>query len=136
MLSEIEGTVIPNPLWGGFSFDRVLDYYDGPRLLLQRSLAGQLYLAWWSDSDESTDRWVYLPLSGQRLHSILSGETPALDGMKNPEDGHIFVVDMDMESDSIVRTVMTTADTLPKDTLPRPAARLDIPVPDEIGAYA
>ena len=47
MLPEIAGTVIPNPMWSGFSFDRVLDYYDGPRLLLQRSLAGQLFLAWW-----------------------------------------------------------------------------------------
>ena len=76
MLPEIEGTVIPNPMWSGFSFDRVLDYYDGPRLLLQRSLAGQLFLAWWSDSDSSTDRWIYLPISEQRLHSVLSGKIP------------------------------------------------------------
>ena len=135
MLPEIEGTAIPNPIWGGFSFERILDYYDGPRLLLQRSLAGQLFLAWWSDSDTSADRWVYLPLSEQRLHSILSGELPALDGLKNPEDGYIFVVDVDADSDSIARTVMTTSAALPDDTLPRPEARLDIPMPEEVGAY-
>ena len=135
MLPEIAGTAIPNPMWGGFSFERVLDYYDGPRLLLQRSLAGQLFLAWWSDSDASADRWIYLPLSEQRLASILSGETPALEGLKNPEDGYIFVVDMDVDTDSIDRTVMTTVAALPDDTLPRPEVRLNIPMPEEVGAY-
>lgn len=135
MLTEIEGTSLPNPVWGGFSFERVLDYYDGPRLLLQRSLAGQLFLAWWSDSDASTDRWIYLPVSERRLGSILSGEIPALDGLKNPEDGYVFVVDMDVDTDSIVRTVMTTDAALPDGTLPRPEARLDIPMPEEVGAY-
>ncbi len=135
MLVEIAGTAIPNPMWGGFSFERVLDYYDGPRLLLQRSLAGQLFLAWWSDSDASADRWIYLPLSEQRLASILSGETPALEGLKNPEDGYIFVVDMDADTDSIARTVMTTVAALPDDTLPQPEVRLDIPMPEEVGSY-
>ena len=135
MLPEITGTAIPNPMWGGFSVDMVLDYYDGPRLMLQRSLAGQLYLAWWSDSNASTDRWVYLPLSEERLESILSGKISALDGLRNPEDGYIFVVDIDSDADSIAQTVMTTADTLPEDALPRPGARLNIPVPDEIAAY-
>ena len=135
MLPEIAGTSIPNPMWGGFSFERVLDYYDGPRLLLQRSLAGQLFLAWWSDSDASADRWVYLPLSEHRLASILSGEIPALEGLNNPEDGYIFVVDIDADTDSIVRTVMTTATALSDDTLPRPEARLDIPMPEEVGTY-
>ncbi len=132
MLVEIIGTRLPNPPWSAFSFDRVLQYYDGPRLVLQKSQSGQLYLAWWSDSDESTDRWIYLPLSEGRLRAILSGEIPSFEGLENPEDGHLFVVDMDLETDSIVQTILTDASALPEDSLPLPRARLNIFVPEEI----
>ena len=113
--------------------DRTLLYYDGPRLLLQRTLSGQLYLAWWNDADESIERWVYLPLSERRLHEVLTGEMPDLDALQNPEDGHIFVVDVDMDSDAVLQTIMTDADALPADTLPSPNVRLNIPVPAEVG---
>ena len=136
MISEINGVILPNPPWKAFSFDRVLQYYDGPRLLLQRSQSRQLYLAWWSDSDELTERWIYLPVSEHRLQEILSGELPSLDGLNAPEDGCLFVVDKDSNTDSITRTVLTDASALPSDALPRQGARLNIPVPEEVGGLA
>ena len=132
MLPNIQGAPLTNPTWSAFSFDRVLHYYDGPRLLLQQSRAGQLYLAWWSDSDGSIERWVYLPLSEHRLHDILSGTIPSLEGLNSPEDGYLFVVDKDPDTDSIVQTIMTVATALPADTLPLEGARLNIVVPEEI----
>ena len=132
MLPRIEGTELPSPFLSTFSFERVLKYYDGPRLLLQKSRAGQLYLAWWSDSDDSTERWIYLPLSEQRLRQILSGEMPSLEGLEQSEDGSLFVIDKDLYTDSIIRTVQTDAAALPDDARPRPEARLNIPIPDEI----
>ena len=132
MIAEVKGTKLPNPPWKAFSFDRVLQYYDGPRLILQKSQSGHLYLAWWSDSDDSSDRWIYLPLSEARLQAILSGEIPSLDGLRNPEDGHLFVVDMDLDTDSIIQTILTDASELPGDALPLPEARLHIAVPEEI----
>ena len=133
MLPRVQGVTLHNPTWSAFSFDRVLQYYDGPRLLLQQSRAGQLFLAWWSDSDGSVERWIYLPLSEHRLHEILSGTIPSLEGLHSPEDGCLFVVDKDPETDSIVQTVMTVATSLPPDALPRPSATLNIPVPVEVG---
>ena len=132
MIAEVKGTKLPNPPWKAFSFDRVLQYYDGPRLVLQKSQSGQLYLAWWSDSDDLTDRWIYLPLSEARLQAILSGEMPSLEGLSNPEDGHLFVVDMDLDTDSIVQTIITDVSELPTDALPLPGARLHIAVPEQI----
>ena len=136
MISEVRGVILPNPPWRAFSFDRVLQYYDGPRLLLQRSQSRQLYLAWWSDSDESTERWIYLPVSEHRLQEILSGELPSLDGLNAPEDGCLFVVDKDLNTDSITRTVLTDASALPSDALPRQGARLNIPVPEGVVGLA
>ena len=132
MLPEIEGAKFPNFPWNSFVFERVLEYYDGPRLLLQRSQAGQLYLAWWNDADESIDRWIYLPVSEQRLREILSGSVSALDALSNPEDGNLLVVDIDVGIDSVIQTIVTTAGSLPQDSLPLEWSKLDIPMPEEI----
>ena len=131
MLTEIMGTKIPAPIWSEKSPSIVLRYYDGPRLLLQRSLTGQLFLAWWRDSDDDTDRWLYLPLSEKRLRAVLSGKITTLEALRNPEDHFLYVVDIDVENDSPIRTIMTTAELLPHDTLPRAGSKLNIPVPEE-----
>ena len=136
MLPEIEGILIQNGQWNSFAFERVLQYYDGPRLTgLQRSPAGQLFLAWWSDSDGSTERWVFLPLSEPRLHEILSGHVSSLEGLNNPEDGYLLVADIDSVSGAVVRTTMTSAAALPSDSLPLKGARLNIPVPEGISEF-
>ena len=73
-----------------------------------------------------------LPLSQARLQAILSGEMPSLEGLSNPEDGHLFIVDMDLDTDSIVQTIITDVSALPNDALPLPSARLHIAVPEQI----
>ena len=73
-----------------------------------------------------------MPLSEARLQAILSGEIPSLDALSNPEDGYLFVVDLDLDTDSIVHTVVTTVSALPKDALPLPGARLSISLPEGI----
>lgn len=129
MLPEIEGIKLPNPIWSTFPFEKVLQYYDGPRLLLQHSPAGQAYLAWWSDADSDTERWVCLPVSERRLYEVLSGVIPSREGIDNPEGGYVFVVDRNVEADSIVQMIMTQATALRDDSLPRSGARLNIPMP-------
>ena len=132
MLPDVKGTTLPGPPWKAFSFERVLQYYDGPRLLIRQSSAGQLYLAWWSDADESTERWIYLPLSERRLRQILWGEIPSLDALSAPEDGHLLVLDEDLETDTVARTILTEVSELPTDSVPRAGARLNIPVPMQL----
>ena len=132
MLPDVKGTTLPGPPWKAFSFERVLQYYDGPRLLIRQSSAGQLYLAWWSDADESTERWIYLPLSERRLRQILWGEIPSLDALSALEDGHLLVLDEDLETDTVARTILTEVSELPTDSVPRAGARLNIPVPMQL----
>ncbi len=129
MLSVIKGMLLPSLPWDEFSFDEELAYYNGPRLLLQRGKDGELYLAWWNDEDDALERWLCLPLSEARLHAVLSGEMASRDAIENPEDGYLLVVDIDLETDAVARTVKTTAAALPQDTLPRPEAKLNIPIP-------
>ena len=124
--------MVPNRLLSAFSFERVLSYYDGPRLILLRSMAGQLYLAWWNNTDDNTDRWIYLPLSERRLHELLTGDITCLEGLKSPEDGYVFVVDEDLREDSNDLTMLVTPDALPEESLPYPEARFDYAPPFEV----
>ena len=114
---------------GQFSYETVLDYYDGPLILLERDPAGCRYLAWWSDSDQHLERFVCLPLTKSRLRAILSGEISPLAAMQNPEGGCLLAVDIDLETDRPVRIIKTTAAAFPQDALPHPEATLNIPMP-------
>ena len=128
MLSEIKGTLLPKPPLRRLSLDLVLDYYDRPRILLERDPEGQLYLVWWSDEDGDLERWICLPLGKSRLLAISSGAMSPREAMDNPEDGYLLAVDTDT-TDTIVRAVKTTTAAFPQDALPRPEATLIIPMP-------
>ena len=110
-------------------------YYDGPKLLLRRTSAGQFFLAWWSDADADMERWVYLPVSESRLYQVLSGDIPSRQALSNPEDGYLFVTDVEY-SGEVRNVVLTDIESIPNDALPRPDARLNITLPEEIGRVA
>ena len=124
MLDSIPGTTLPDLPWREVTFDQVLQYYDGPRLLLRRTDDGQLYLAWWSDADESVERWLYLPVTRSRLHDILTGKTPSRNALNSPEEGYVLALDVSSETEDIIQAVKTNASALPQDSIPLPGARL------------
>ena len=115
--------------WGRFSYETVLDSYEQACILLERDAAGRLYLAWWSDADQYVERFVCLPLTKERLRAILSDEMAPLAAMQNPEDGYVLAVDIDLETDTPVRIIKTTAAAIPQNALPHPDATLNIPMP-------
>ena len=124
MLPKIVGTLLPSPPFTEFSYDEVLDYYDGPRILLERDETGQLYLVWWSDADMEMERWICLPLSEARLHAIFSGEMAPRDAMENPEGGYLLAIEFDLTSDAAARAIKTTAAAFSSDALPHHEAHL------------
>ena len=132
MLTRIEGTVVPNSVLGPFSFERILDYYDGPRLILQKSFTGQLILAWWNDEDDDTQRWLHLPVSERRLLEILTGQITCLDALMYPEDGFIYVLDDNVSDESRTRTTLVPPSALPEDSLPHPDARFNYDLPEDV----
>ncbi len=135
MLPHVKGVRLPKPPWSEFTIDEVLIYYDVPRMLLQKSDKGQLFLAWWHDEDAPVERWIYLPVSEERLRAILSGNMADRYAMDNPEDGYILVVDMDWNKDAVVQTIKTTTAALQQDALPHPDVRLDLPMPDGVVGF-
>ena len=124
MLPAIKGTRLAEAPWHEFSFDTVLAYYDGPRMLLQRGRSGESYLAWWNDEDDAAERWVCIPVGSDSLRAILSGRTNLRQAMDCPENGQLLVVDLDLETDAVVQLVSTNSTALPPETLPLPEAAL------------
>ncbi len=125
MLTEIQGTSVQASILGSSELDRTLVYYDGPKVILRRTRAGQLYIAWWSDADEDIERWVYLPISRSRLERVLSGSLGSREAIDQPEDGFIIVADIDVNGD-FSRLVLTESSQVPSDALPTADARLNI----------
>jgi hypothetical protein len=126
VLEAIPGTKIPGPPWRELTFEHILQYYDGPRLILRRSDDGQLYLAWWSDADQNVERWIYLPISLMRLCSVLTGKTPSRNALNNPEDGYVLALDVSPDTDHVIHTVKTIASAVPQHSIPLPGARLGV----------
>lgn len=122
MLPAIKGIRLTEAPWHEFSFDTVLAYYDGPRMLLQRGRAGQTYLALWNDEDDATERWVCIPVGLARLRGLLSGQVRPRHAIGHPEDGHLLVVDIDLDTDAVVQLVSTDSSALPPESLPKPDA--------------
>ena len=137
MLPKPTGQQLPRPHWTTFVQEKELDYYDGPRLLLKRDTAGQDYLVLWNDSDQDTQRWIYLPLDPDgpglsatpRLSETLSGRRSLLSALCNTN--YVFIVDEDTATGAFIRTVKTQLHTLQtgdplSENLPLPEARLNI----------
>ena len=124
MLPAIEGIRLAEAPWHEFSFDTVLAYYDGPRMLLQRGKSGEPYLALWNDADDAAERWVCIPVGPDSLRAILSGRTYLRQVIDCPENGQILVVDLDLKTDAVVQLVSTNSTALPPETLPKPEATL------------
>ena len=129
MLPKIKGSLLPGLPWGEISFDEVLDYYDGPRILLERDESGQLYLVWWSDADMEMERWICLPLTEARLQAIFSGQVSPRDAMENPEGDYLLAIEFDLTTDAAPQAIKTTAADFPEDALPHPEADLRKPMP-------
>ena len=70
----------------------VYEYYDGPRLFCAQSPSDQLYLVFWTNTDDgedddvSWDEWLYIPVSLPRLMSVRTGETTLRDAVERCEE--------------------------------------------------
>ena len=127
MLSEVKGLELDidgsNEWWGsilGCGNVGVLQYYDGPRLLMEKRSDGTYVLAWWRKDDEENlniSRWLYVPTTEANIRQLLLGEITSLDFMFTSREQFVFVVDMDFVEDKVVNVVMLEPIDVPKDLL-------------------
>lgn len=82
---------INTPL-GKLELQRVIEYYDFPRIFTCKNSTGQLYFAISTYDDSDEFHWIYLPISSLRLSAIFGGATSLRQALLEPEGGFLFFV--------------------------------------------
>ena len=79
------------------SFRKIADliYYEGPLLSHYVSSKGDDYLFYWVDRDDVDNRWLVLRVSLASLQKYVAGETSLLDLIGSPNDGYLYMIDVD-----------------------------------------
>ena len=107
--------------------EHTLDYYDGPRMVLLEARAGTRYLALWNDESDSWARWLLIETGNDRLNRLLRGDISLLDAILHPETGFIVVCDQDPTGRKF--PIITTADSIPQESLPSAGTTINATLP-------
>ena len=132
MLPEVTGTTLANP--GPSDFVQEQDLHDQsgdtPPSVLRRDPMGQDYLAILTASDDTAQRWIYLPIKREHLRPVLTGEITVLTAVKKTH--RFLVIDQAAETGDYIKTVMVDRSDLRAnktifESLPKPHVRMSIP---------
>ena len=95
----------------------VYQYYDFPRIFLckNRTNVQFLVLSTYDDFDEF--EWLYLPVSNDRIISILSQRITLRHAFSSPEDEFLYTVSSNFDGKSTVYSVL--AEEVPDEDLPK-----------------
>jgi len=94
---------------------------DGPLLSHYSSKTGDQYLLYWLDSDETGNRWMVVRTNLRLLRQYVNREIPLLQVIEKPEDGFVWVLDMDDKLEPIHAQTLPVG-SIPNDYLPDPSA--------------
>ena len=131
MLPEVTGTSLANP--GPSDFVREQDlctqFEDLPPTVLRQDPRGQNYLAILTASDDTANRWIYLPVKREHLRQVLTGEITLLTAVKKVHQ--FLVVDQAAETGDYIKTIMVERQDLKANkalyqTLPAPTLRMNV----------
>jgi len=104
------------------------EFYDRPLLVCCRNAAGALYLAVLIDeAEDSTETWLYISISEDRLKQIRSGGIDLRDAFSAAEDGIAFKVIIPSDESIPVVVSPLPVSSLTEEMLPLPGRRLDLP---------
>jgi len=78
---------------------RTLIWYDGPRLFTTTDAAGRVYLALFVNDTDSTETYLYAPISAVRLATLEAGDMALRDAFTAP-DGQVWRVMFDYTAEA------------------------------------
>lgn len=123
--------VIPRTsLLGSLEVEEIFEFYDIPRLFSARNRSGQFFLALSVSEDSSSNTFVYVPVSSQRLSYIRSGGLQLRHAILDPEDNNVFVLQVPIEGGDAEVSVRAASD-LPEEWLPFPDEFLSLNTEEE-----
>ena len=112
---------------GQLRTEHVLEYYDHPVLFTCRNDLGYAFLAVAVDHTDTSEQYLYVPVSEDRLTSILTGLVSLHDAFAKAETERVFVVSIG-RADEIDSVEELPAAEVPVNWLPAEGEYLDEPV--------
>lgn len=83
-LSTISATVVAGPS-EALRTKRILARYDGPLTCEQTDARGNTYLYHWCDADETSNRWLLVWTTRDRIDAVVTRRTPLRDALTSSE---------------------------------------------------
>jgi hypothetical protein len=120
-LKEIGFTIDAFPV--ELTRSRVLEYFEGDRLVEYRSGSKDPYFKIWSNTDRTLTRWFFLRLTDNDVARFLHGDRSLRDLLLGARDGHIYVVDT--HGSVTVRVAFLRVRDIPPQDIPAPDSFYD-----------
>lgn len=68
---------------------RILEEFDGPKIIGVRSNTGQVYLGYWIDRIGGTEEWLFVPMSATRYAATIDGAIDLRSAILKSESGSV-----------------------------------------------
>ncbi len=118
MMWSIDGPMAPTQRFEPFSPIEVLDDYDGPRLFTLSDAEGELNLAYWSDSDQRTSRYVVVPTTLRIINGLKNGNISLHSALNQPR---CWLCDVTHQG-KLTACQRVEFEAIPRDSLPTASA--------------
>src|SRR5690625_3986303 len=102
------------PGLGTLSIREVYDYYDCARLFYAEHSTGQKVLAVWVETEDECDRWLFVPVSNQKLQNLKTKRLSLHNVFRYPEGGFAWEVRTWFDGRPAVAAVLDEANISPE----------------------
>lgn len=121
--------LLSTPPLGNLKIKEVYIAHDGPRLYSATSGAGQIYIVFFVDEDDTSETFLYLPVSDSRFLSVRSGIMSLRDSLLNSEDLLLSVKTEYSGGSPSIEWESIAREHIPAEWLPDPSAYISLPTP-------
>ncbi|MBE9396777.1 hypothetical protein IOQ59_05810 [Pontibacterium sp. N1Y112] len=120
-----------NTVLGDLRLVNTFQFFDIPRIFSCRNKSGAQYLVLSTFDDYDSFEWLYLPISNDRLSSVVSKKITLREAFELPEDGYLFHVESNFEGEAKVDYKFS--EQINVEDLPKPGAYLQTDSPYIVG---
>jgi len=123
-------SVLPeNTFLGNLEIIEIYEYFDRPLLFACKNTADSIFVVLHESETDTSDTWIYLTVSVQRLNHIRSGAMDLYSAFKKAETGFVWRVRMNRNEIADVEIVAVSVFQLHDDQLPDAGEALNLNTP-------
>lgn len=106
-----------NTILGYLQIEAIFQFYDIPRLFICSNNAGNKFLALSIFDDYDSFKWIYLPLSKDRLSTLINQAITLRQAFLEPEDNYVYLITSDFHGKADVTYLFP--EQIEEDNLPQ-----------------